>query len=212
MDSVQYGTLANVRWALEQRHPEQKLNVLEHAFAGGIAGIVVSFVATPIELLKGRLQVQYADPATKLYSGPIDCAKQLVRNNGIAGLYKGLTGCILFRSFFWVYSDILKRYNTPHGIIPFFAGGFAATTFWCVSFPADIVKTKMMTQPDIKNPPFPTLRSCFSYIYRTVEILKEGLRGFYRGFAPCFIRSFPTNAVAIFVYETMMKLGRRITD
>ncbi|KAJ3120406.1 hypothetical protein HK098_004635 [Nowakowskiella sp. JEL0407] len=79
MDSVQYGSLANIRWVLQKRHPAGgKLTVVDHAIAGMFAGIIVSFVATPIELLKARLQVQYADPKTKLYSGPIDCAKQLV--------------------------------------------------------------------------------------------------------------------------------------
>ena len=40
----------------------------------------------------------------------------------------------------------------------------------------DVVKNKIMTQPDVKNPPFPSMASCFKHIYKT-----DGLKGFYRG-------------------------------
>ncbi|KAJ3056873.1 hypothetical protein HK097_003409 [Rhizophlyctis rosea] len=77
MDSVQMGSLNNFRVMLQNGDVTKKLSAGEQAIAGLGAGVVVSFVATPVELLKGRLQVQY-DSATKLYSGPIDCARQLV--------------------------------------------------------------------------------------------------------------------------------------
>lgn len=50
------------------------------------AGWTVSVVATPVELIKARLQVQY-DAHSRVYSGPIDCAQQLVRD-----------ACLLFPS------------------------------------------------------------------------------------------------------------------
>ncbi|CAK5280501.1 unnamed protein product [Mycena citricolor] len=34
---------------------------------------------------------------------------------------------------------------------------------------------------------------------------EEGLRGFYRGLTPCFIRAFPSNACAFFVYEGILR-------
>ena len=56
------------------------LPTLGHGIAGIGAGCTVSFIAAPVEHVKARLQVQYAADKTKrLYSGPIDCAKKLVR-------------------------------------------------------------------------------------------------------------------------------------
>ncbi|CAG8520948.1 15959_t:CDS:2 [Acaulospora colombiana] len=81
--------------------PTIKLTILQHAIAGAGAGWTVSFIASPIEHIKSRLQVQY-DSATKLYSGPIDCARKLIRNNGIQGLWMGLSGTLALRSFFFV--------------------------------------------------------------------------------------------------------------
>ncbi len=141
MDSVQMATLTNLRYHFQNQHPHQPLSTLEHSIAGLGCGIAVSLVATPVEQIKNRLQIQY-DQKTKVYNGTIDCAKQLVRNNGIVGLWQGLQPCMLFRSFFWVlwgsydvYTKWLASY-VPKESIPFFAGGLAANTFWCISFPA----------------------------------------------------------------------------
>lgn len=51
--------------------------MFQHGLAGLAGGLTVSFVATPVEQIKARLQVQY-DAATKVYTGPINCATQLV--------------------------------------------------------------------------------------------------------------------------------------
>jgi solute carrier family 25 carnitine/acylcarnitine transporter 20/29 len=79
----------------------------------------------------------------------------------------------------------------------------AATTFWICSFPFDVVKNRIMAQPETKPLKYPSVRACFEYIYRT-----EGLKGFYRGFTPCLLRSFPTNGAALMVYEGFMSLHR----
>ena len=45
-----------------------------------MAGATVSFIAAPVEHIKARLQVQYAaDKSKRLYSGPVDCIKKIVR-------------------------------------------------------------------------------------------------------------------------------------
>ena len=57
-----------------------RLPTLGHAIAGVMSGLTVSFVAAPVEHLKARLQVQYAaDKSTRLYKGPIDCSRKIVR-------------------------------------------------------------------------------------------------------------------------------------
>lgn len=57
-----------------------KLPLVGHGVAGIFAGWTVSFIAGPVEHIKARLQVQYqAEKAQRLYSGPIDCVKKIVR-------------------------------------------------------------------------------------------------------------------------------------
>lgn len=47
----------------------------------------------------------------------------------------------------------------------------------------------------------------FASVIRNIY-LQDGIKGFYRGLGPTFLRAFPVNASALFVYEgTMRVLG-----
>jgi solute carrier family 25 carnitine/acylcarnitine transporter 20/29 len=61
---------------------DKPLTVFQHGLAGLAGGLTVSFVATPVEQIKARLQVQY-DAATKTYKGPIDCIQKVVNFSSI---------------------------------------------------------------------------------------------------------------------------------
>lgn len=37
-------------------------------------------------------------------------------------------------------------------------------------------------------------------------LAREGSAGFFRGLGPCFLRAFPVNASALFVYEGTMRI------
>jgi solute carrier family 25 (mitochondrial carnitine/acylcarnitine transporter), member 20/29 len=58
--------------------------------------------------------------------------------------------------------------------------------------------------------PYPTssmsvmTRPSFLLIARRIYT-RDGLGGFFRGLGPCFLRTFPVNASAIFVYEGIMR-------
>ena len=70
--------------------PGEDLDLLSLAMAGAGAGFVVPMVLTPFELVKCRLQVtQSIDPNFKPYKGPIDCVRQILKSEGIRGLYRG---------------------------------------------------------------------------------------------------------------------------
>ncbi|KAG0772302.1 hypothetical protein G6F22_015849 [Rhizopus arrhizus] len=77
MDSIMLGTLHNARILMQRWNGDKPLSVFQHGLAGLAGGITVSFVATPVEQIKARLQVQY-DTGNKVYKGPIDCVKQVV--------------------------------------------------------------------------------------------------------------------------------------
>lgn len=46
-------------------------------------------VATPVELVKTRLQVQRSSKVNSYYNGIFDCLKKTYIYNGIRGIYKG---------------------------------------------------------------------------------------------------------------------------
>lgn len=93
----------NTRLLLKSYNGERPLSVFQHGLAGLAGGLTVSFVATPVEQIKARLQVQYND-GSRIYKGPIDCARQIAKNNGVfKGLWKGLLPTMAFRSWFFVF-------------------------------------------------------------------------------------------------------------
>jgi len=206
IDSVMFGTYVNVKTYLQKETTIR--SPFTHAMISGlIAGWTCSFVVCPIEQVKARLQIQYSDPTSIKYKGPIDCIRSLVRNNGILGLYKGFSGTLMFRSFvslyFAAYEQSMRLLTPMQMITPvknFMAGGLAATTLWLVAYPTDVIKNKLMAQPDTKPLLYNGVIDCIKKIY-----LKEGMKGFYRGFAPCIIRSFPANGAAFLSFEFVMR-------
>ncbi|KAK0762423.1 hypothetical protein N5P37_005236 [Trichoderma harzianum] len=187
---------------------------LGHGIAGIMAGSTVSFIAAPVEHVKARLQIQYAArKAERLYSGPLDCIRKIHAHHGIRGIYHGLSATLLFRGFFffwWGSYDVLSRAlrkntNLSNPAINFWAGGLSAQVFWLTSYPSDLVKQRIMTDPlggglGDGERRFPKWRDAAVAVYR-----ESGWRGYWRGFLPCFLRAFPANAMALVAFEGVMR-------
>jgi solute carrier family 25 carnitine/acylcarnitine transporter 20/29 len=229
MDSVMLGSLTLYRRLLHENifsnptfRPGKSAAELEnerlpsagHGLAGVMAGSTVSFVAAPVEHVKARLQIQYAaKKQDRLYKGPIDCTKKILKHHGIGGLWHGLFATLIFRSFFffwWGSYDVFSRWfktntslSTP--AINFWAGGLSAQVFWLTSYPSDVVKQRIMTDPlgggtNDGTPRFRTWKDAAVTVYR-----ENGVKGYWRGFLPCFLRAFPANAMALVAFEGVMR-------
>jgi solute carrier family 25 carnitine/acylcarnitine transporter 20/29 len=82
------------------------------------------------------------------------------------------------------------------------AGGIAGMAFWVSIYPIDVIKSRMQA-----DTPDPSKRKFKSMIGTFGTIMKEnGVGGFFKGFAPCMLRSFPANAVAFLGYEQVRRL------
>ncbi|KAG5297950.1 mitochondrial carrier protein [Histoplasma ohiense] len=230
MDSVMLGSLTIYRRFLFEHVSSNKqlrrlipfasdkvpdrLSSFGHGIAGIMAGSTVSFIAAPVEHVKARLQIQYAaDKRQRLYSGPIDCMKKILREHGIAGIYRGLGATLIFRSFFFfwwgtydIFSRLMKqntRLSTP--AINFWAGGLSAQVFWLTSYPSDVVKQRIMTDP-LGGKLGDGERRFLRWRDAAMAVAKEsGWRGYWRGFLPCFLRAFPANAMALVAFEGVMR-------
>jgi len=124
------------------------------------------------------------------------------------GIYHGLSATLLFRTFFcfwWGSYDVFTRYfqnntNLSPPAINFWAGGLSAQVFWITSYPSDVVKQRVMTDPLGAGRRFPRWRDAAKTVYR-----EAGWKGYWRGFVPCFLRAFPANAMALVAFEGVMR-------
>ncbi|QUC23238.1 uncharacterized protein UV8b_07479 [Ustilaginoidea virens] len=194
--------------------PPSHLPPLGHGLAGVLAGATVSLVAAPVEHVKARLQIQYAaDKARRLYAGPLDCLRRIHARHGLRGVYHGLGATVLFRGFFffwWASYDVLSRWlrrrtGMSAPAVNFWAGGLSAQVFWLTSYPCDVVKQRVMTDPlggglGDGERRFPRWRDAAAAVWR-----EAGWRGYWRGFLPCFLRAFPANATALLVFEGVVR-------
>ncbi|CAG8654495.1 9270_t:CDS:2, partial [Acaulospora colombiana] len=122
-----------------------------------IAGAVNSVLASPVELLKIKMQAQYGSTSSGgLYKGPLDCAQHLIREFGIRnGLFRGFWATV-FREIpayggFYSGFEFIKRKLTPEGTDPnslppsklMVAGSFGGLSYWLCCYPLDVIKSKV---------------------------------------------------------------------
>ncbi|KAK4170689.1 mitochondrial carrier domain-containing protein [Triangularia setosa] len=228
MDSVMLGSLTFYRRIIHDnffphyRNPNDpnlpknvtRLPTYAHGLAGILSGATVSFIAAPVEHIKARLQIQYSsNKSERLYSGPVDALRKIYKHHGIRGIYHGLGATLLFRGcffFWWGSYDVFSRWMRNHTswsapVINFWAGGLSAQVFWVMSYPSDVVKQRIMTDPlggelGDGERRFRRWKDAARAVYR-----ENGPRGYWRGFLPCFLRAFPANAMALVAFEGVMR-------
>ncbi|XP_038638332.1 mitochondrial carnitine/acylcarnitine carrier protein-like [Scyliorhinus canicula] len=174
-----------------------------------LAGVFSTIILGPVERIKCLLQIQ-AGAGTSTYAGPTDCVRQLYKQSGLAGIYKGTVLTLLrdvpasgvyFLSYEWL-KDILTPkgqsvcdLSAPRILL---AGGMAGVFNWMVAIPADVVKSRFQTAPDAMYP------NGFRDVFREL-VREEGIGSLYKGFSAVMLRAFPANAACFLGFELSMR-------
>ena len=85
---IYFPCYAGAKSWLEQQQPDKKLKPHHLLMAGFIAGVPSAFLSTPADVIKTRLQVK-ARPGQEVYHSVGDAFKKILKDEGMAGLYKG---------------------------------------------------------------------------------------------------------------------------
>ena len=206
------------QWGMspDEKARPYNLSMTEICMAGAFSAIPTTAIMAPSERIKCLLQVQ-ANEVEKggkaKYSGMMDCARAVLREGGVASLYKG-TVATLARdipgtvAYFGTYELAKKELMKIQGIDPnkgqlspiavLTAGGLAGMACWGVSIPADVIKSRYQTAPEGKY-------SGLYDVYKTL-IKEEGYAGLVRGMQPALIRAFPANAACFLGMEVTKSL------
>ncbi|OBZ78403.1 Amino-acid transporter arg-13 [Grifola frondosa] len=154
-----------LRWALDQPIVVP-LSLPQLALAGGGAGCITSFVLTPIELVKCKMQVQMLAPrktgAGKL-PGPLAVLAATVRATGVRGLWLGHTGTLIRETgggAAWFASKEASQRSCLSGAAlrttqlraweSALSGACAGVAYNVALFPADTVKSTVQTAAELR--------------------------------------------------------------
>ncbi|KAL1449018.1 hypothetical protein WDU94_000260 [Cyamophila willieti] len=194
-----------------------QLSPWQYFVAGSFSGVTTAAITAPGERIKCLLQVQHSD-ANKVYSGPVDVVKKLIKQHGVASVFKGLCATLLrdipANGAYFVTYEMVKEFlanrtiasqsgavSSESGAKPavsmlstIFAGGCAGIMYWVVGMPADVLKSRLQTAPEGTYP-----NGVRSVLAATLK--KEGPGALYRGAVPVFLRAFPANAACFLGVE-----------
>lgn len=176
---------------------------------GGLSGMFATTCIQPIDMVKVRIQL-LGEGGTKIETkNPFRLAAQVMKNEGVFSLYKGLSAALLRQAtyttarlgLFTTISHAMKgRDNQPLSywkkvVASLTAGGLGSV----VGTPADVALIRM--QADGTLPP-DQRRGYKNVIDAFIKIVKqEGFFGMFRGTTPVVVRAMALNVGMLATYD-----------
>ncbi|KAF7729129.1 carnitine transporter [Apophysomyces ossiformis] len=177
--------------------------------SGGFGGMAAVLVGQPFDLVKVRLQTSEG-----LYKNTADCFKQIIKKDGVLGLYRGMATPlasitpIFAVSFFSydlgkkiVYSVRSDKEDKSLSLAEItFAGAFSAvpTTFFMA--PSERIKVLMQIQGQGGEQKYKGPLDAARQLYK-----EGGLRSIFRGTGATLLRDSPGSAAYFVAYELVKK-------
>lgn len=210
------GAVTFSTWQEAQRflHVEEPQNapVGKVFVAGAIAGIVQCSIATPVELLRTKLQVQHE--GNLVHRGNIDCMRAVVRSEGVRGIYRGNVSMMLreapaYGVYFSTY-EATKRFLCPPlqpgqaepMWVECVGGAVTGAATWMAVMPFDVISTRIKALPEHK-----AMDPQHRRIHRVAQRMWQegGVRAFYCGLTTAVARGIALNAMVFPIYETTVR-------
>lgn len=167
--------------------------------SGSTAGILAALAGTPSDLIKTRMQMKGSRHAE---ASQAEVATHIVKRTGLAGLWKGALPSAARTGIFTaaqvgVYDESKHRFMKTFGtgskdvVTQFGASLISGLVTTTAVAPADIIKTRMFADGH-----------GLVHTARGVAA-KEGLRGFFKGWLPSYVRIGPQTTLSFLVLEAL---------
>lgn len=205
INGIVFGAYGNV-----QRLSSNPDSFKSHFIAGSAAGLIQSLICSPMELAKTQLQVQNDRLGAVKFKGPSQCLSFIYQNQGIRGLFNGLTATVLrdvpgFATYFVSYEYFMKLKRDPGILYTLLAGGMAGMCSWVLTIPIDVVKSRIQVDGMTGDREYKGMIDCFRESYKS-----EGMSFLTRGLSSTLLRAFPMNAVCFLVVSLTIKYGNEL--
>ncbi|KAG0049216.1 Mitochondrial carrier protein ymc2 [Gryganskiella cystojenkinii] len=151
------------------------------------------------------------------FTGPVDAVQKIYAHHGLQGIFKGQAITMVrefqgYGAYFAAYEYLVQRAmrleNKERGELSTVKvvgyGACAGYAMWMTVYPIDVIKSKLQT--DGFSAATRQYSSAVDCARQTLA--KEGVAGFFKGFAPCILRAAPANAVTFLGFEMAMRMLR----
>lgn len=180
-----------------------------HLAAGALSSILSNTLTNPIWLLKTRFMIQAADNIdSRSYSSIPDAIKKIWQEEGINGFYKGLRasywGSTETAIHFMLYEKIREKawdtetYGPEPVWLPGAAGGGAKLCAATITYPHELVRTRMREKPiKVNEPPK------YTGMIQGLRLIayEEGWLALYKGLGLHLARTVPNNIFLFLFFE-----------
>ncbi|KAK9208317.1 hypothetical protein WN944_000671 [Citrus x changshan-huyou] len=185
---------------------EPKLPIPASSIAGAVAGFSSTLCTYPLELLKTRVTIQRG-----VYKNLLDAFLTIVREEGPAELYRGLTSSLIgvvpyAATNYFAYDTLRKAYKEAFkkeeigNIVTLLIGSAAGAISSSATFPLEVARKHM--QAGALNG-----RQYQNMLHALASILeKEGLPGLYKGLGPSCIKLVPAAGISFMCYEACKQI------
>ncbi|KAG6552021.1 hypothetical protein Mapa_006327 [Marchantia paleacea] len=221
MTSLETTKAATLKIAERMELPEATAAAVANGAAGLLSSMASQTVFVPLDVVSQRLMVQ-GTVGTTHYSGSMDAVRQIIKADGIRGLYRGFGMSVLTYSpssaVWWAAYGSSQRliwrglgYGSRDDVEPpsqakmvlvQASGGIAAGAVSSIATtPMDTIKTRLQVLKS-ETEGTPTISQTVK------QLIKEnGWRGFYKGLVPRFVSMSLWGTSMITSYEFLKRLS-----
>ncbi|KAF5368835.1 hypothetical protein D9758_002893 [Tetrapyrgos nigripes] len=213
--SINFFVYGNGKQIIANTFNEGQENSYVHLAAAAAAGIATGTATNPIWVVKTRLQLARgaAFEGGRFAGGSWNMIKQIMREEGVRGFYKGLSASYLGvteGTIQWVLYERLKRLSAgaegQGGFMEWFGMLGSAGTAKCVAslitYPHEVIRTRLR-QPSVNG----VVK--YTGLIQTLKLViaEEGARSLYGGLSAHLMRVVPNAAVMYSIYEGILRWG-----
>lgn len=211
-NAISFGVVENCKNRM-MANKSEPLTGWDHGLCGAYSGLATSFLSSPTEAIRIRLQTQKT--GSKEFKNTWQWIREIFRKGGISGLYRGfwlttfrdtIGDAVYFAAYHtlprYFYQDMENTENRNYFVI-MLAGGAGGVLGWTAIYPLDTVKSRIQAD-SVSNPKFKGSLDC---LLKTIR--EDGIKQLFKGYPTCILRAFPLNMAFILGFEYTMNLVGR---
>ena len=192
--------------------PEDSYKTFKDCAAGTAGGIGQVLAGQPFDCVKVRLQT-----TSGVYSGALDAATKIFKNEGPRAFYKGtltpllgVGACVSIQ--FGTFGALKRHFDAKNSGSPltnsqlYISGAAAGAANSLIVAPVEHIRIRLQAQSDVKklyHGPLDAARKIYAH---------QGIKSIYKGFGPTLLRESQGTGAYFFTYESLLRYDMKTNN